>query len=147
MKPFHLIVRGDPNVFLERTRVTVDGVELNSLCVPPELRAVPLAVSFDDVADRLESFSRLHFEPDGSFVWVSENNSPAWQVDGNLYDRGDSLSHVEVKGTCSAAEWSRLLSTLRSDCAQLLFELVPAAVFIDEAELMRLLGEAQDQSS
>src|SRR4051812_40193066 len=43
---------------------------------------LPLAVTFEQVAAALEVLPRMFFEPDGSFVWVSPDGEPHWQLDG-----------------------------------------------------------------
>lgn len=140
MKAFHLIVRGCPVEPLETRRHRCGDFDLQTLVVPSSLQSTPLPVTFDQVADRLAAFDRLHVEPDGSFVWVSPQGSRlVWQVDGNLYDRGDSLNHVEVKGTCPPEELKALLGVLGGVDAQLMLEHVPLAVFITEDELQKLV--------
>lgn len=141
MKAFHLIVRGFPDASLETRRLVLEGLDLRTLVVPSSLQSTPLTVTFEQAAERLEAFPRLHLEPDGSFVWVSPSDAAvAWQVDGNLYDRGDRLNHVEIKGTCLADELLRWLDALRDeDARRLLLEDVPRAIFVPEAELPKLI--------
>jgi hypothetical protein len=76
-------------------------------------------------------------EPDGSFVWVSSQGEPAWQVDGNLYDRNERLLFVDLKGTCPPREFDRLLGALGWPSTALMFQLTREAVFLDEAEFRR----------
>jgi len=141
VKAFHIIVRGLPDESLETGRLTLDDVHLQTLVVPSNLQSTPLRVTFDQAADRLAAFPRLHLEPDGSFVWVSAEDSPvAWQVDGNLYDRGDSLNHVEIKGTCVAEELQRLLDVSGAGDVKLMLEHVPLGVFVSEDELLKLVS-------
>ena len=140
MKAFHIIVRGLPDASLQTGRLTMEDVDLQTLDVPSTLQSTPLPVTFERVADLLEAFPRLHFEPDGSFVWVSPNDAAvAWQLDGNLYDRGDWLNHVEIKGTCVVAELQRLLAVFSAG-AKLMIEHVPLAVFVTEEELLKLVS-------
>ena len=49
-------------------------------------------------------------EPDGSFVWVSSQGEPAWQLDGNLYDRNSRLLFVDLKGTCPRGAFDQLMT-------------------------------------
>ena len=99
----------------------------------------PLTVTFDDALTALERLNRLFIEPDGSFVWV---NSPpdgmAWQVDGNLIDRGDFLSYVELKGRCPEAQFDQILATLGWPDTPLAFELTRRGIVVEETELRRL---------
>lgn len=98
----------------------------------------PLSVTFEQVAERLSALPRMFFEPDGSFVWVS-NAPPSWQLDGQLQDRGPALDYVELKGVCPAADWERLLATLGWPEQKLLFQLVREGIFLDEPALRQLL--------
>jgi hypothetical protein len=119
----------------------LDGLDLQTLDVPSSLQSTPLPVTFELAAERLEAFPRMHLEPDGSFVWVSASNAAvAWQVDGNLYDRGDRLNHVEIKGTCLPEQLLRWLAVFRDeDARRLLLEDLPLAVFVPEQELWKLI--------
>lgn len=68
-------------------------------------------VTFEAFADQLQSFDRLHFEMDGSFVWTGSTPLP-WQLDGMVYDLGQQIQRIELKGQCPKAEWQKLLSAL-----------------------------------
>lgn len=120
----------------------LDGVEVSTLAMPAaELR--PLLVTFEEAAAAIERLPRMFFEPDGSFVWVSARDEAAWQLDGQLQDQGERLDHVELKGTCSAAALAQLLAALRSDGETFVFQLLRAAVIIDEAAAEQLLSPAR----
>ena len=80
---------------------------------------------------------RMYIEPDGSFVWVSSHEERPWQIDGNLYDHLDRVRLVDVKGGCPVERFDQLLTTLGWPGAQLVFQLVRAAVFLDEPEFRR----------
>jgi len=64
-----------------------------------------LPQSFESFAKTLENIAGMHFEMDGSFVWVDHDAAPASQMDGMVYDRQDKLAYVEIKGACSAKQW------------------------------------------
>jgi hypothetical protein len=102
----------------------------------------PLAVTFEAAAAALEALPRLYFEPDGSFLWVSSEGPMPWQLEGQLQDRGAQLDHVEIKGTCDAAAFAALQQALGGDSHPLVFQLVQAAVVIDEATAQHLLTPA-----
>lgn len=75
------------------------------------------SVSFEELNRRLSEKPRLHFELDGSFVWRCEaaddaTDSPAWQVDGMVYDRNGRVELVELKGNFDRAAWLYLTSNL-----------------------------------
>lgn len=103
---------------------------------------LPLDVTFEEAAAVLETLPRMYFEPDGSFVWVAPAGEIAWQLDGQLQDRGDRLDHVEIKGTCAPAACQQLLAALRGKARGLVFQLVEQAVFVDEAAALVLLRPA-----
>ncbi len=98
----------------------------------------PLRCTFEEVAAALERLPRMYFEPDGSFVWVSDDPALAWQLDGQLQDRGECLDHVEIKGTCSQAAFEMLLNLLRRGNDRLVIHQLPEDRFIDEATAAQL---------
>lgn len=100
---------------------------------------LPLPLRFEAAATALEALPRMYFEPDGSFVWVSDDPALAWQIDGQLQDRGACLDHVEIKGTCSAAAFKTLLNLLRTGNVRLAFHLLPEDRFVDEAVAAQLV--------
>lgn len=104
---------------------------------PHEALAVPLAISFEDAVDRLSRLERMYAEPDGSFVWVSRREGLSWQVDGNLFDREGRVVLVDMKGSCPADDFDRLLACFGWPAEKLLFQLVRPAVFLEEATFRR----------
>ncbi len=70
--------------------------------------AEPLPLSFEQAQSRLEALPRLHFEPDGSFVWAGAN----YQVFGMLYDAAGLLQYVELRGECPLAIWRQLVNCM-----------------------------------
>jgi len=103
----------------------------------PTLNFVPSAArrgfaSFDAALTALEQLPRMFAEPDGSFVWVGETPD-RWQVDGNLFDRGDELAYVSLSGACPAAEFDQLLRCFGWPEIELVFELTREGVYVDEA--------------
>lgn len=107
------------------------------LAAPPNR---PFDISFEDAAEALSELDRLFLEPDGSFVWVSPAGDLAWQLDGVLYDRAGHLLYVELKGTCHEQPFDRFLSALGWPRTTVMFQLVRAAVFLDEAQFRRQAG-------
>jgi len=71
-----------------------------------------MAITFELLAERLQRFERLHFEMDGSFVWTGSTPLP-WQLDGMVYDRGQQVQRIELKGQCPKVEWNMLLRAIR----------------------------------
>ena len=96
-----------------------------------------MACSFEVARECLAGLERMFSEPDGSFVWVSPQGDPVWQVDGNLYDRNERLLFVDAKGSCPPEEFDRLLTALGWPATKLMFQLTREAVFLDEAEFRR----------
>jgi hypothetical protein len=90
-------------------------------------------VSFEEAAERLDGLARLHFEPDGSFVWVGDG----WQLDGVMYDRNGRVAHIELKGQVPSAGFERLLAAFGCSAANVLFELKLPGVFLGAKEFRR----------
>ncbi|TWT82680.1 hypothetical protein CA13_41430 [Planctomycetes bacterium CA13] len=74
----------------------------------------PIATSFEDAADRLEQEPRLHFEPDGSFVWSLDAKE---QIYGMLYDAQQQLQYVDLQGHCRLEIWQRLIVAIAGESA------------------------------
>jgi hypothetical protein len=100
----------------------------------------PLAVTFESAAAALEALPRLYFEPDGSFVWTGEHT--AWQLDGQLHDRGETLDYAELKGTCPPNALAALLAALRRAEEPLVFHCVREGIFVDEPTATALMNNA-----
>jgi hypothetical protein len=103
-----------------------------------------LSVTFDEALAALERLDRLFIEPDGSFVWTGARaEGGAWQVDGNLIDRGECLAYVELKGDCPEPQFDDLLAAVGWPKARLAFQLQKRGVFLEEAEFRRLAGTSE----
>jgi len=99
----------------------------------------PLAASFDSALAALEQLPRMFIEPDGSFVWRgTTGDGQAWQVDGNLIDRGDVLAYVDASGHCPEEQFNELLRALGWPGASLAFELTRRGVMLDEQAFRKL---------
>lgn len=108
-----------------------------TLTVPHALLAVPMAIGFDEALDRLASLERLYAEPDGSFVWTSPRDSRWWQVDGNAAEKEGRLLLADLKGSCPAAEFDRLLASFGWPQQLVMMQLVRSARFLDEPTFRR----------
>jgi hypothetical protein len=53
----------------------------------------------------------LHFEPDGSFLWVRDAGQQ--QIDGMLYDAAGKLQYCELRGSCQIDTWRQLVVAIR----------------------------------
>jgi hypothetical protein len=103
----------------------------------------PLVASFDAAIADLAALPRMFIEPDGSFVWRGTTLAgEAWQVDGNLIDRGDVLAYVELKGRCPVERLDDVLRALGWPESPLAFQLTQRGVTLEEAEVRRLAATA-----
>ena len=74
-------------------------------------------VTFEALAEQLQSFERMYFEMDGSFVWtgaviLNSTGPKPWQLDGMVYDLGLQIQRIELKGQCPRTQWQMLLNAL-----------------------------------
>ncbi len=123
-------------------KLSLRGIELCTLIVPPQALAESFSLSFEEAAEALESLERMFIEPDGSFVWVSPHavtrtSDSVWQLDGCLHDRNSRLLMVDLKGSCPEAAFDRLLGALGWPATPVMFQLSREAVFLDEFEFRR----------
>jgi hypothetical protein len=107
------------------------------LHVPHAALSLPMAVSFDDFLARLGALERMYAEPDGSFVWTSPREGLAWQVDGNACERDGRVLLVDLKGSCPAPAFDRLLEACGWPTQPLMVQLVRPAVFLEEPTFRR----------
>jgi hypothetical protein len=108
-----------------------------TLAVPHELLAAPMAIGFDEAFDRLARLERMYAEPDGSFVWTSPREGLWWQVDGNACEKEGRVLLVDLKGSCPAAEFDRLLGAFGWPQQAVMMQVVRSAVFLDEPTFRR----------
>jgi hypothetical protein len=123
--------------------VALSGGTFQALQIAPVVLArSEFACDFETALDRLALLERMYCEPDGSFVWASPQGMPAWQVDGNLYDRQERLSYVELAGRCPPPQFDQLLAALGWPQTALVFQLRREAVVLDECEFRRYAATA-----
>ena len=100
---------------------------------------VPLEVTWETAAQRLDDLGQMIFEPDGSFVWSGVETGGRWQVDGHLFEfqfAGKPLLHrVELHGHCPADQFDQLLVCAGWPKTTLVFELVLDGVLGDSVEM------------
>jgi hypothetical protein len=108
-----------------------------TLELPRESLGEPLAVGFDQAFDQFAGLPRMFVEPDGAFVWVGSGGKRPWQVDGNLFERDGRVLLVEAKGACPPAEFDRILAACGWPAEPLIFQLLRAGTFLDEAAFRR----------
>lgn len=104
-----------------------------TLAVSPDQVTTPMAVGFDEALERLGRLERMYAEPDGSFVWTNPRENRWWQVDGNLVERDGRVLLADLKGSCPAAEFDRLLEAFGWPGQGFIMQLVRPAVFLEES--------------
>ena len=106
-------------------------------------RAGPLAVTFEQAMENLAGLPRLLIEPDGSFVWSQvDARGSAWQVEGNLLDRGLSLAYVELSGVCPESAFNQFVTALGWPTNKLVFQMPRRGEFLGEDAFRRLAASS-----
>ena len=135
MYTFYVTVHALPADCSPGPVIELGGRTLHTLNIAREtLSKTPMSTSFEETRERLSSLVRMYCEPDGSFVWVSSQGEPSWQVDGNLYDLAERLLFIDLKGTCPGEALDQLLTAFGWPAMRVMFQLTREAVFLDEAE-------------
>jgi hypothetical protein len=134
---FQVSIQKRPDSVSQDDALELDGRVCTPLSGSGLLAPMPMPVSFEQAADRLQELPRMFFEPDGSFVWVGDEHGQRWQVDGQLTDRDGRLLFADVKGSCPANQFDQLLAAFGWPAAPLIFQLTRHAVFLDEADFRR----------
>ena len=137
---FHATLHAKPPDAVRGPPVDLNGCVLHPLQLSADQRANPFPISFEQAFDKLLQLPQLFIEGDGSFYWMTSNLKPVWFMEGNLYDRDDKLQYVEVKGMCPCEEFEQILSALGWPQTEIMFQLVQAAVFLDDADFRRWSG-------
>ena len=138
MFSFHISIHLRPESAVAGPRIELAGRSLATLSVRHDALATPFGITFEEASERLSQLPRAFIEPDGSFFWGSPaGEQPAWQVDGNLFDRNGRLVFVDLRGGCPPEEFDRLLAVFGWPQTPLVFQLVREAVLLDEAEFRR----------
>ena len=137
MQTFHITILARPETAAVGPTIQLDGRDVPTLTVPQEDLATPFGISFEAAEQRIAALPRAYIEPDGSFFWGSAAGEPNWQLDGNLFDRNGRLAFVDLRGHCPVEEFDRLLQALGWPTTPLVFQLVEAAVLLDEQEFRR----------
>ena len=92
------------------------------------------AYSFEQVSDAFEQLPRMFLEPDGSFVWVINDGTNRYQLDGLLVDDGSHLLTCELKGTCDNRILDQFLIALGWPDQNVVFQRVHHGVFLSESK-------------
>lgn len=73
----------------------------------------PIETTFEQAAERLQQLSRLHFEPDGSFVWTPQTDHQ--QVFGMVFDAAGKVRYCDLQGCCDYPHWRKLCLAIAGD--------------------------------
>ena len=141
---FHVQVYAHPASAAPGPPHIVAGCQVTPLAASQADLVAGLPITFERAAGALAQLPRMFIEPDGSFVWVSSEGQPAWQVDGVLYDRGQRLAYAELKGSCTAASLDELLAALGWPRTALAFALVQHGVVLGREDFRRVARAARD---
>lgn len=154
---FEITLHGVPEAFADPLmgESYADALHVDALgewptrSVSRELLALPMAINFDEALARLARLDRMYVEPDGSIVWTSPLEERWWQVDGNLSEKDGRVFLADLKGSCPAPEFDRLLAGFGWPQQRVMMQLVRAAVFLDEPTFRRhaccrgIIGDGQ----
>ncbi len=119
----------------------VNGVECTCLQLQ-QSDLQPFPCTFEEALGAMELLHRMFIVPDGSFVWVGEENNQRWQLDGVLNDWGGQLQHVEIQGECFETQLDLLLATLGSPTANVIFQLPEHSLYLPNPDF-RLVSQTQ----
>ena len=118
--------------------------------IPPvpyesETPRTSFSVTFEEVFAALEAWPRMFIEPDGSFVWVGEEQDSlgtisTWQLDGHLYDRAERLLSVELQGRCPWTALEQLIAVLGDPREELCVEQRREGIYLALAEFRKTLA-------
>ncbi len=143
MLSFFATLHARPAAVASGPQLELAGRQVNTLQVPPALlHETTFACSFEQAMDELDKLDRMYCEPDGSFVWVSSQSEPPWQLDGNAYDRGGRLLFVDLKGTCPSQQLDCVLHAVGWPGTPVMFQLTREAVFLEDGEFRRFAEQA-----
>ncbi len=137
MYDFRISIHARPQTDITSCRMELAGKNYDVLEFDLTRHTTPMSVSFEEAAEQLARLPRLFIEADGSFVWVGQQATLAWQLDGCMYDRNQHVIYVDVAGTCPPQQFDRLLSAFGWPTTPLIFQLSQHAVFLNEYELRR----------
>lgn len=120
--------------------IVLRGEPTSTLSTPNGLRE-SFQRTFEQVEAELSRFERMYCEPDGSFVWVS-NQEPVWQLDGQLYDCRERLHYVELRGVCPPATLDQFLVALGWPEVDVVLVLLHAGLVLDLEQFRQYAARA-----
>jgi hypothetical protein len=114
--------------------VRAAGVEITCLDTAALTRENLFSVGFDDVLARLAGLVRTDVEPDGFFVRTGQAAGRYWQLNGHLFELGEWLWRVDLRGEGPRQALDEVLLTLGWPETPLVYQLIPLGVTVDEAD-------------
>lgn len=94
-------------------------------------------VSMEQLAEIFAVRNDCYFEWDGSFTWTGTAAGNPWQLFGMIYDLGEFIVRVELKGQCSLEVWRELCHYL-STSTPLMAHLIDPRQYVSTTELEKL---------
>ncbi len=134
MKSFHCVLQAAPATLPNFEEIVIEDEAIHGMRLPS--LDTRFARSFEEVAAAFEALPRMYFELDGSFVWVVDNEE-RFQLDGSLYDDGERLLNVELKGTSNTELLDTFLGCLGWPEQSILFQLVQHGFYLSESEFRK----------
>ena len=93
----------------------------------------PLRVSLESALANLEQLPRMFVELDGSFLWTGQSTGSAsrqWQLEGTIYDDGQVVRYIDLRGDCPLATWKTFLAAFDATLAAVTLHLVEDDVIV-----------------
>lgn len=87
----------------------------------------PLYVSLETALNNLEQLPRMFVELDGSFLWTGQSpEAPLrqWQLEGTIYDDGEVVRYIDLRGDCPLSTWKTFLAAFDATLATVTLQLV-----------------------
>jgi len=145
LRDFHAIIRpigsaqfvaGSPGVWSGAAGKPIDvwSVAPDS----PSLETQSFKLTYEAFAETLSQVPRLFLEPDGSFVWVS-NEDPSHRISGQITDDGSRVLYLELRGRCCWEELAVVVKILGWPEVRLAFQLLPEAMLVKEIQFRALV--------
>lgn len=142
MYKFRCSIHALPSDATAGPTVRIGDRDWPTLAFPPTSLATPFPVGFEVVQAQLADLPRMFIEPDGSFVWVGQDEAENWQLDGVIYDRHDRVIHVQASGSCPQEKFDQFLRILGWPNHPFIFQLLLESVYVDEATFRETAASA-----
>lgn len=98
----------------------------------------PFDVSMEQLGQLLAAQPRCYFEWDGSFVWTGEEDGSAWTLSGMIYDCGNQISRVELRGTAPERPVQQIVRWLQLPPRELACQHMDSGMYSSGLELEKL---------